>query len=196
MKLQPQHLKPFWTQKNILFVSFALLLAVGIGITTAWLSGYDAGGAFRFEDAMVQCQTVNSYDNIAVQNTDEVFAHIRVKAIVHYREKLSDGTYGSLYPQPAVEGSDYTFTINTTDWVKGDDGYYYYRSPLAPGATTPQLVNGINLDFNGVPEGYEMRIEYLAEAIQSDPSGRPAQQAWGATIDGNNRITGASGFSN
>ena len=196
MNLKPQHLKSVWNKKTVLFVSLALIFAACLGVTAAWLSDKDLGATHSFGPAQVSCQVVNSYDNAAVQNTDTVNEHIRVKIIVHYREKLAGGGYGSLWPQPAVEGSDYTFTYNLNDWVQGADGYFYCKAPVAPGATTPQLINGVSPDFSRVPAGYEMRIEYLAEAIQSDPNGRPATEAWKATVDGNNYITGAQGFSN
>ncbi len=192
MKIQPKHLKSFWNKKNILFVSLALIFTTSLGIMAAWLTGYDGDVAHPFDGAYVTCQTVNSYNNIAVVNTSNVNAHIRVRVVVHYREKLADGTYGNLfYSEPAA--TDYTITYNLTDWVQGDDGYYYHKAPVAPGVTTPQLVTGFSL-YTNPPPGYEFRVEYLAEAIQSDPNGKPATEAWKAHVDENNHITGADEY--
>ncbi len=198
MSLQPKHLKSFWSKKNILFVSLALIFVIGIGATVAWLTGYDGDITYSFGGAEVPCQVVNSYNNAAVQNIGNVNAHIRVRVIVHYRKKILDANgnitgYGALFPQPPLWGTDYAIDYNLTDWVQGSDGYYYHKTPVAPGATTPQLVTGFHL-YTNAPEGYELRVEYLAEAIQSDPNGQPATEAWKAYVDENNHITGADEF--
>ncbi len=195
MKMQPKHLKSFWSKKNIFLVSLILVLTVGLGITFAWLTGSDDETDYLFAGVEATCQTVNSYNNIAVQNTCDISEHIRVKMITNYRKQLENNTYGNLFYTEPVHGTDYTITFNETDWVRGDDGYYYYRYPVAPNATTAQLVTSFNVLTNP-PEGYELRVEYLCEAIQVIPNGRPATEAWGAMVDGNNNITGASGFSN
>lgn len=194
MKPNPKHLKVFWNKQNILLLSFLFMITASIGVVAAYLTGYDGHVDYTFSRTEVTCQTVNDYNNIAVQNTCQTPVHIRVKVITNYRLKLGNGTYGNLFYADPVLGTDYTITFNLTDWLVGDDGYYYYRYPVAPGATTAQLVTGLSVPPGGTPEGYEFRVEYLAEAIQTTPDGLPAFQAWGATVDGNNNITGATGF--
>ena len=198
MNQKPKHLQSFWNKKNILFVSLALILAACLGVTTAWLTGKDGSGAYSFDGAYVTCQVTDSYNNATVTNTGNVNAHIRVKVITHYREKLGNGIYGNLFWSEPVLGTDYSIDYNLTDWVKGNDGYYYYRYPVAPDTKTARLVTNFSLiNSGGVPsDAYELRVEYLAEAIQSDPGGAPAKEAWKAHVDGNNHITGADGFTN
>ena len=173
-----------------------LIFSISLGAVAAWLTANHGKAQYNFSGVYVTCEMANSYYDAAVKNTGNTTAHIRVNVIINYRRQIKDENgntigYGTLFPQPPVYGTDYTLDINHNDWVQGADGYYYYKYPVAPGATTTNLITGFDLK-GGTPKGYEFRFEYLCEAIQSDPNGTPAAQAWGATVDGNNHITGAN----
>lgn len=192
MNQKPKHLQSLWNKKFILFCSFALILALGLGFTIAWLSGSAGPASYNMEGVHVSCKMVNDYYNPAVENQGNIESYIRVAMVVNYRKKPASGEteYGVLFPQKPVEGSDYKIAYNTSpynqdDWLKGADGYYYYKYPVAPGGVTTQLINNV-YDIYGTPDGYELRLEYLCEAVQAVPDGRAVIEAWGATLNGRN----------
>lgn len=82
--------------------------------------------------------------------------------------------------------------LNTTDWVYIEDhanasleGYYYYKYPLAPGASTSSLFTGLkignSLDFsdNGADNGFQVIL--YEETVQCEPYTN-YQDAWNAFI--------------
>lgn len=80
----------------------------------------------------------------------------------------SDQTVTARTPQ---NGTDYdiTYLVNT-GWIEGTDGYWYYQSPVVPGANTGTLIeNCTQLATANVPEGYHLSVEIVASAIQSSP---------------------------
>ena len=88
----------------------------------------------------------------SVQNTGDIPAYIRIAVI-------PDNSSGDNLTQGML-------TVSGTDWVQRGN-YYIYTQPVLPGATVNFTVGGSS-PYN-----------VLAEAIQAEPGGRPAQEAWG-----------------
>ncbi len=199
MKLQPKHLKSFWNKKNILFVSLVLMVAIGMGVTTAWLSGYAAPTDYVFKGTFVDCDATivvnesGTYEQTFVTNTGEVPAYVRVALIGNYREDLGNGTYGTLHYALPESALDYLVEMNAADWLLGYDSFFYYKKPILPGEQTTSLFTSFTLINNGnPPAGYTFRLEASAEAIQSIPDTQPVTNAWKVTVDENKYITGAN----
>ena len=76
--------------------------------------------------------------------------------------------------QKTGEG-DYTIELNLKDeadnviWIEGSDGYYYYKYPVAPKASTAILIKTCSPIATQTPEGYGLNVEILGSAIQSVP---------------------------
>jgi len=100
-----------------------------------------------------------------------VQAHVRAAVVVNW---VVDG--GVHWQQPGFE-------ISGNDWVKSNDGYYYYKLPVDPKtATTPAgATSALSVEVKGnAPTGSSgSQIQILAEAIQV--GGGAAAAAWGAT---------------
>lgn len=65
-----------------------------------------------------------------------------------------------------IDDTANSLDMNTEDWFKGSDGYYYYKHVLDVGNNTTNLINSIELvvdDNDGTYQG----LEILSEAIQS-----------------------------
>ncbi len=213
MEWKARHLKPFWNKKNILLVSLLLIFGITAGVTFAWLTGFDGSKSYTLQGAYVDCDTTFTATqrsaSATVTNTGNADAYIRVELICHYREKLGSNQYGTLfYTQPKFDSTcpctsatidssscncDYTFTINTEAWVQGDDGYYYHKQPVTTTNKTEELFTDFAIRSGSAPNGYEFRIEVLGTAIQADPDGEAAIDAWGVTIE-NGVITAATGL--
>lgn len=68
--------------------------------------------------------------------------------------------------------------LNTTKWMYGDDGYYYYLEKLAPGQTTPDLLSKIviNKDLDAKYKGSKFEFEVKVEGINTTEGGY--EKAW------------------
>ncbi len=189
MKLQPQHLKCFWNKKNILFVSFVLIFAIGIGATTAWLTANQGEKTYVFEGANVKADIAGNIDseytkisNILGENhgnTDGFYRFVPVFAWV--QAKSSPKIVHSKKP---VVNADYTVSITGENWVKGEDGYWYYTLPVAGKVNgTPGRTSNLYVEIKKVegkaPEGYVLDVELISNIIQANPP-KTWQEAWGA----------------
>ena len=87
--------------------------------------------------------------------------------------------------------SRFQYLVNT-GWIEGTDGYWYYQSPVVPGANTGTLIeNCTQLVTANVPEGYHLSVEIVASAIQSSPE-TVVSAEWKVALD-NGKIVSANG---
>lgn len=168
-------------RRRVLLLCAALVLVVSVGGTLAFLAVRSAQLNNTFTPGVVTSQVIAAEQKRSVKNTGDVDAYIRAAVTVNWvSTTVGDNTTYGLRP---VENTDYSLTINTTDWVTHTDGYYYYKHRVAPGDTTQPLVTGIKT-LRTAPEGYTLAVEVAAEAIQAngttDVGHVPAyRDAWG-----------------
>ncbi len=115
-----------------------------------------------------------------------------VRGLVVVNWKNSDGEIYSVAP---VAGTDYTITLNTTDWFL-KDGYYYHKAPVVSEGSTSVLVSEcVKTSTSNAPEGYFLSVEILAQTIQAigttdeDDNILAVTNAWGVTVDSNGNLT-------
>ena len=113
------------------------------------------------------------YRNATVRNTGNVDAYIRAAVIATFQS--ADGKVLATAP---VEGTDYTVTWGGNGWQKGSDGYWYYANAVNPDGLTSNLIEVATQA--AAPDGYELKLQIVATAIQSDPE-RAVEDAWGIT---------------
>ena len=164
----------------VLVVSLLALLLVVAGGTLAWLTAQDSVSN-TFTPAHVTCDVDETFDgtaksNVSIKNTSDIPVYIRASIIVTWKDSS-----GNVYGQLPVKGTDYTMDIAADGWVP-KDGYYYCTSPVAVGDTTGTLISSCTVkDGVAIPKDYNLSVEIIAEAIQSQPA-RAVQQAWGVTV--------------
>ena len=184
-KAQPVRRKTYHKGRlTAMVIATAVLLALAIGGTVAWLSTKDAPIQNKFLPSKVTCEVQEKFDgttgektNVNVKNTGTIDAFIRVK-LVTYRTNDQGQHIGGTASLPA-------FTLGT-GWVKYGD-YYYYTKPVAPNQKPEtNLTNSMTLTgtYNDADGGKQV-IEVMAEAIQSGPA-QAVGQAWGVSISPNN----------
>ena len=169
----------------VLVVSvLALVLAVAGG-TLAWLSANTTPVTNTFTPAQVSCTVEETFKNnvksdVKIKNTSNIDAYIRAYVVVTWKNAEGE-VYGKL--PVAGEGKDYTINYDLDNgWVKGGDGYYYYTSPVAADdGLTGVLITKCEPVANKAPADYDLSVEIIAEAIQSQPNSA-VQEAWGVTI--------------
>lgn len=179
-KAQPVRRKTYHKGRlSAMVIATAVLLALAIGGTVAWLSTKDAPIQNKFLPTKVACEVTEKFDgstgvksNVNVKNTGTINAFIRVK-LVTYRTNDQGQHIGGTASLP-------NFTLGK-GWVKYGD-YYYYTLPVAP-KEKPEadLISSITLESYTDVDGGHQAIDVMAEAIQSEPA-RAVGQAWGVSI--------------
>lgn len=157
----------------------ALVLCCAVGGTLAWLIDATNPLTNTFTPAQVECEVEEQFDNntktnVSVQNpADEknVTAYIRVALVPTWEDEN-----GNAVAKPASLG-DLTLSLNPTDWVK-IDSYYYCKTPVEPGSSTPVLVNSATVK---TVNGYSMNLQILAEAVQAEPASA-VESVWPVSV--------------
>ena len=180
-----------------LLASLLLVLGAAVGGTLAFIMTASDEKTNTFTPAQISCDVIEEFDgtvkrNAAVKNTGETDAYIRAAVNVTWMkdENASEQTVTAKVPQADVD-YELIFYIDT-GWIKGADGYWYYQTPVAPGAVTEAFIRECRqLEGANVPQGYHLSVEIVASAIQSSPEKAVAQQ-WNVTLEGN-KIVSANG---
>lgn len=163
----------------VLIMAVLLLLGAAVGSTVAFLIDKSEPVKNAFEYAKVSCEVKedfngNTKENVQITNTGSTDAYIRATYVVNWVDEQGNIA--------AADPEIYEYTLNETadgKWVKGSDGYFYYTSPVAPGASTEGSLLTCTVTYPENPE-YTLSVEILAEAIQSTPN-KAVQEAWGVT---------------
>lgn len=167
----------------LLAVLIALALGAVIGTTVAFLIDKPDAVTNNFTYARVSCQVTESFDGttkqeVKIQNTSDINVYIRATYVVNWLDE-KDNVAASV-----PEGYSYSLTENpNSKWTKGNGGYFYYLSPVAPGASTPGSLLTCTVTRPENPE-YRLSVEILATAIQSEPASA-VTEAWDVTPSGN-----------
>lgn len=190
-------MKAFSTKILISVTAVALLLFVTVGSTAAYLYIGTPNVTNTFQPSQVSCAvvengtaytgnvvSVSQKSNVTIKNTSNIPAYIRAAILVTW--KSADGKVYAVQPQEGTD-NDYTLQLNTTDWMQGTDGYYYYNSSVtANGSTTALITSATRIKESFVGSNntqYYLSIEIVAEAIQADGMGvTSAQDAWAAAL--------------
>lgn len=154
----------------LLAVSLVLILSAAIGGTVAYLIDQTGSITNTFTPAKVTPEIDEKFENnvknnVKITNTGDIPAYIRVKVVVTWKD-AKDNIYGAA----PVLGTDYTWQIPGTDWVKGSDGFYYYTKPVPAGEKTSILLTDCKPVDGKAPAGYSLSVDIHAQAIQAEPT--------------------------
>ena len=154
-----------------LLVSLLLLLTVTVGGTIAFLMDSDGPLHNLFNPSQVTTKVEETLDGTAkkdvyIKNTGDTDAWIRAAVVITWQDKD-----GNVYGQVPEAGVNYTVWTPGTDWVKGDDGFYYHTKPVAAGRSTVNaLMAAISPVGNPPADGYYLTVEIIGSGIQSKPA--------------------------
>ncbi len=160
----------------VLLVCVALLLTCAVGSTVAYLVDKTQSLTNTFTPAKVDIEIEETFANnvkndVKIKNVENIDAYIRAAVIVTWQN-----TAGEVYGVAPKEGTDYTITWTKDGWEAGTDGFYYYTSPVAPGASTGVLFTDCTPVEGKAPEGYTLHVEILAQGIQAEGMGATSAQ--------------------
>lgn len=168
----------------VLCMAIIMLIGAVVGSTVAYLITNTGAVENKFAYASVSCEVKEDFDkstkkNVKITNTGSTDAYIRATYVVNWLD--STGAIAASVP----EGYSYKLMENPdSKWTKGTDGYFYYLTPVAPGASTPGSLLTCTVTYPENPE-YTLSVEILATAIQSTPA-KSVTEAWGVTPSSGN----------
>lgn len=172
-------------------IATALLLALAISGTVAWLTTKGAPITNTFNPSKVACEVTETFNSttgvkssVNVKNTGDIDAYIRVKLVTYRTNKQGQHIGGTAALPEFTPGAG---------WV-AYNGYYYYTKPVAPNeCPAADLIGtpGVTLVEYTDVDGGKQAIDVMAEAIQSVPA-KAVGEAWGVTIS-EGRVTAYSG---
>lgn len=154
-------------------IAIILVVVMTIGGTVAFLMDSTESVINKFTPAssgitIEEKVKENCKTEIAVRNTGDTGAYIRVSLVANYYDENGNITGGAAVP-------DFT---NSEKWFLGNDGYYYYKLPVAAGDVTDNLLaseSKMQLKDN-------MQVTVLAQSIQASPTS-VVHDKWGVTVD-------------
>lgn len=176
----------------LLLASLALIVTAVIGTTMAYLVSDTPTVTNTFTPAKVGSYVDEDFngttkENVKIQNTGDIEAYIRAKVVVTWQDTVGN-VYGKK-PETKLAcdhnncNCDYIITYNLGEQKENDesgstagqwtfeenDGFYYWSSEVPATKFTGILIESCSPVANKAPEGYNLHVEILAEAIQAEP---------------------------
>lgn len=169
-------------KKIIIFVTIFLLLISTIVVSTiAYLNKINKKqndfviGTIVPQILQDYNEIDNSRENIRIKNVGN--SPIYIRATILYYFQNSDGQIIDGVP---VQNADYSLIFSSSEnWVKGSDGYYYYKSIINPEEITDNLIDrclDLNNDINKL-----FMVDVTVQAIQATPISA-VKEAWNVNV--------------
>lgn len=175
-------------RKAALILSLCLIFALAVGTTVALLKANTAPvtNTFKAATSETDIKVVDENDqktSIKVENIGTATSYVRVKLVMNWVSE--DGK--TISAAPVKIDVEY----DKDKWFLGTDGIYYYKTPVAPGNSTDNLLQKDKpiTEPTDKPDGCHLEVTVLAESIQAAPS-TAVEGAWTAVkVDPDSRLT-------
>lgn len=154
-------------------IAIILVVVMAIGGTVALLMDSTDSVTNKFAPAssgitIEEKFKENCKTEIAVKNTGDTGTYIRVSLVANYYDENGNITGGAAVPD---------FTLNSEKWFLGNDGYYYYKQPVAAGDVTDNLLaSGSKMELSE-----NMQVTVLAQSMQTTPT-NAVTDAWSVVV--------------
>ena len=159
----------------------------------------------QFVPANVECVVQETFEadrktSVTVKNTSNIDAYVRLRVVTYWQDSKGNVVGRTSPVEKFGDGWDY----DTEKWIyNAKEKTFYYKTPVAAGQSTGELLKlsdsfkGIRLEVveetvNKITYTYHPVMEFIAEAIQSQPASPSPLDKWGATVDANGVITAIS----
>ena len=164
-------IKPF-----LIAFCVCILACAAVSGSLAWLISTPEPVVNTFTPGAVTIQVDETFNgttksDVRIKNTGNVPAYIRVALVPAWVDDE-----GNIAAKPASlelnddcniawgkDGSGYE-----ADWFIGSDGFYYCKTVIEPGASTPILIKSCTV--KGEEHEYDFELQVIASAVQSLPT--------------------------
>lgn len=162
-------------RKAALILSLCLIFALAVGTTVALLVAHTNAVTNTFTAAKSKITIEETTDDgikseIRVKNEGTATSYVRVKLVMNWVS--DDGK--TISGEPVNIDVEY----DTDKWFE-QGGIYYYKTPVAPGNTTDNLLQKDKpiTEPTDKPDGCHLEVTVLAESIQAAPDSA-VTEAW------------------
>lgn len=170
-----------------------ILVLSTVGMTIAWFIDSTDSIVNTFVPGKVAFNIEENFSNgddvkedVKFKNAGNIDAYIRVALVPIWRDAEGKGT---------ALTADGTYLIDWPDdfnsnWFRGDDGYYYCKTPIEPGEYSSVLideckvVSGLSEEYSG--KTFEMQV--ITSATQAEDTAA-AEEVWPVIIDQNGNLS-------
>lgn len=176
------------TRFSVLIITLAVLVAtIAVSVFAAYLRNSDeVKNTFKPADSVTPeiIEKFEEFDNTVkkdvyfeVGDTDYP-VYVRAAIVITWQDED-----GIVYFSKPIQGTDYTIDLNTDDWALKSDGFYYFKSSVASGGETSNLINSCTQIKAAPVDGYTLSVEILVQTVQAVGStdgenGAPVTDAW------------------
>lgn len=168
----------------VLLTAVALLLAVAVGGTVAYLVASTGEVVNTFTPTETKIEIHEEFPdkkvkkNVWITNTGDIPAYVRVRVVVTWQD-----ANGNVYGVKPEVNKDYTITWGTDgSWNQyTTEGFCYHAEAVAPNGGTTGVLFTECKPVGSAPEGYYLNVDILAQAIQATPASA-VNEAWGVQV--------------
>lgn len=177
----------------VLLLALALLTGLGVRASVAYLADRTAEKKNEFTYGRVTSSVNETFEeefgdpvkrNVSLRNTGNTPAYLRALLVVTWKDE--NGVVFSTLP---VENEDYEIDMTLAKhWMLKDEGfgsYIYYRYPVDPGESTPELIDMVRQNTHATaPENgtYKLSVEIVVDAVQAYPADA-VKEAWNVDVN-------------
>lgn len=176
-------------RKRIIALLVGVILLAGTAGTLAWLSVtgvlVNQFGIGSVTPSVQETRNGNVKSDVKAKNMGTAPAYIRAAVDIYWQDATSGAR---LWDEPKGEADyeiawsdslrDASGANSASSWVKASDGFYYWTSPVAPGAETDVLIKSVT---ERKADGKNLVVDISTQAIQSTPDDA-VKEAWGCTV--------------
>ena len=179
-------------RKQIVVLLAGVLLLAGVAGTFAWLSVtgvlVNQFGIGSVTPSVQETLNGKVKSDVKAKNTGTAPAYIRVAVDIYWQDQDGARLWDEPKEEPKGE-ADYEIAWSVADasgansaynWVKASDGFYYWTSPVAPGAETGVLINRVT-ELKAT-EGRNLVVDISTQAVQATPD-EAVHDAWGCSVE-------------
>lgn len=175
-------------RKRIIALLVGVILLAGTAGTLAWLSVtgvlVNQFGIGSVTPSVQETLDGNVKSDVKAKNTGTAPAYIRAAVDIYWQDATSGAR---LWDEPQADTdyeiawsvADVSATNSASTWVKASDGFYYWTSPIAPGAETGVLIASVK-ELKKT-EGRNLVVDVSTQAVQSVPNDA-VREAWSCTV--------------
>jgi hypothetical protein len=179
-------------RKRIIALLVGVILLAGTAGTLAWLSVtgvlVNQFGIGSVTPSVQETLNGNVKSDVKAKNTGTAPAYIRAAVDIYWQDQDGARLWDEPKEEPKGE-ADYEIAWSVADasgansaynWVKASDGFYYWTSPVAPGAETGVLINRVT-ELKAT-EGRNLVVDISTQAVQATPD-EAVRDAWGCSVE-------------
>ncbi len=178
-------------RKRIIALLAGVILLAGTAGTLAWLSVtgvlVNQFGIGSVTPSVQETLNGKVKSDVKAKNTGTAPAYIRAAVDIYWQDQDGARLWDEPKEEPKGE-ADYEIAWSVADasgansaynWVKASDGFYYWTSPVAPGAETGVLINRVT-ELKAT-EGRNLVVDISTQAVQATPD-EAVHDAWGCSV--------------